>query len=569
MPKQAVTTRVKSHTKLTDQHPWVELVFRLLGACGTTVVFGIRLVIAEFLFGIMAWAPVRAAGALLAAVPLVYTGKQNFLNLLVSKSPAEALAELSKLVGMGGPFVWFGLRSLDWELGMKAMIGALLFYLALLLLRLLLSQKKVPEKEGGDRSPWWPDVMGGAIPSTRDLRWFTSQRRPPAERWQTAFDQMNCEWIAENRRRNRHIAGKAEFNFAIVVLLLTNTTLLGFEVDDARSLVIGDKFAFVMLELFFATTFIVEWLIRVDQQRWEFFNHNWNIFDFSLVLMGFNDAMMTAFRPLAGTQLAKAFRVFRGLRVARNVRGVAWLSGLWFIIGGLLDSFNTVSLVAAIAGILIYAIAVAVTAVVPTEANARVLASTEKALLQQILEEFNRQDQEQTGHLCLKEFKKMIRQPNVIGKLSLLGLRVSEAEELFALLDADASGEVSGQELIQGIQQLKGPAKGQDVVYLISIAQKENWRAGCFVLRLQRLNARVDSIQVRLNQIGLRLSKEANYLRNGEKRYEKLTTQAANRELVIKEMDQHRFVHYPELAPQVVQAKQSAAVQDEDDNLLE
>ncbi|CAJ1392100.1 unnamed protein product [Effrenium voratum] len=454
------------------------------------------------------------------------------------------------------------------------------------------------------------------------------------------------------RRRNRHIAGKAEFNFAIVVLLLTNTTLLGFEVDDARSLVIGDKFAFVMLELFFATTFIVEWLIRVDQQRWEFFNHNWNIFDFSLVLMGFNDAMMTAFRPLAGTQLAKAFRVFRGLRVARNVRGVAWLSGLWFIIGGLLDSFNTVSLVAAIAGILIYAIAVAVTAVVPTdpvllslwppanlymgtvtrsmvtvlqvatldswadivrpllvlspiavftllsgvfvltfgtfnilvavmveriavmasdskEANARVLASTEKALLQQILEEFNRQDQEQTGHLCLKEFKKMIRQPNVIGKLSLLGLRVSEAEELFALLDADASGEVSGQELIQGIQQLKGPAKGQDVVYLISIAQKENWRAGCFVLRLQRLNARVDSIQVRLNQIGLRLSKEANYLRNGEKRYEKLTTQAANRELVIKEMDQHRFVHYPELAPQVVQAKQSAAVQDEDDNLLE
>ncbi|CAJ1392099.1 unnamed protein product [Effrenium voratum] len=152
MPKQAVTTRVKSHTKLTDQHPWVELVFRLLGACGTTVVFGIRLVIAEFLFGIMAWAPVRAAGALLAAVPLVYTGKQNFLNLLVSKSPAEALAELSKLVGMGGPFVWFGLRSLDWELGMKAMIGALLFYLALLLLRLLLSQKKVPEKEEKKKS---------------------------------------------------------------------------------------------------------------------------------------------------------------------------------------------------------------------------------------------------------------------------------------------------------------------------------------------------------------------------------------------------------------------------------
>ena len=37
------------------------------------------------------------------------------------------------------------------------------------------------------------------------------------------------------------------------------------------------------------------------------------------------------------------------------------------------------------------------------------------------------------------------RQPNVIGKLSLLGLRVSEAEELFALLDADASGEAGAR----------------------------------------------------------------------------------------------------------------------------
>ena len=31
----------------------VQVVLRLLGACGTTILFGIRLVIAEFLFGIM------------------------------------------------------------------------------------------------------------------------------------------------------------------------------------------------------------------------------------------------------------------------------------------------------------------------------------------------------------------------------------------------------------------------------------------------------------------------------------------------------------------------------------
>ncbi|CAE7669836.1 rhmD [Symbiodinium microadriaticum] len=151
---EAITTRIKSHTRLTDQYPWVEVVLRLLGACGTTILFGIRLVIAEFLFGIMAWAPVRAAGALLAAVPLVYTGRSNFQNLISCKSTAEALVEFSKLLGMSGPFIWFALRCLDWELGVRAMVGALSFNLLVLLVRLALSQKnsKAPEKEEKKKS---------------------------------------------------------------------------------------------------------------------------------------------------------------------------------------------------------------------------------------------------------------------------------------------------------------------------------------------------------------------------------------------------------------------------------
>lgn len=42
------------------------------------------LVIAEFLFGIMAWVPVRAVGAVLAAVPLAYTGRRNLEGLISS-----------------------------------------------------------------------------------------------------------------------------------------------------------------------------------------------------------------------------------------------------------------------------------------------------------------------------------------------------------------------------------------------------------------------------------------------------------------------------------------------------
>lgn len=56
------------------------MLLRVLGAAGTTLLFGIRLVIAEFLFGVMAWVPVRSVGALLALVPLMYTGKNAALS---------------------------------------------------------------------------------------------------------------------------------------------------------------------------------------------------------------------------------------------------------------------------------------------------------------------------------------------------------------------------------------------------------------------------------------------------------------------------------------------------------
>ena len=65
---------------------------------------------------------------------------------------------------------------------------------------------------------------------------------------------------------------------------------------------------------------------------------------------------MTLLAPVGGTQLARAFRVFRGLRVARSVRNVrslsgshlsivCWAPGLWFIIGGLLESLPTMGIV--------------------------------------------------------------------------------------------------------------------------------------------------------------------------------------------------------------------------------
>jgi len=481
----------------------------------------------------------------------------------------------------------------------------------------------------------------------KDIRWFISLKPVPATRWKTALQQMNSEWGEDMRRQQLHIGASPVLNTCIVVLLIANTVFLGFEVDDQRTVAAGGNWFFVLLELFFATVFILEWLIRFHHQRWAFFQDNWNVFDYTLVLMGFNDSMMTLLTPLAGTQLARAFRVFRGLRVARSVRTVKRLSGLWFIIGGLLETLKTMLLVAAIAAILIFALAVALTTLVATqpwilqlwqqgsmyigsisrsmltilqigtldtwtsvarplydlapfgfftllfsvillnfgtfnilvavmverittmatdskELNQRACAMAEQMVLQQLLSEFRKQDEDGNGNLSLKEFKKLIRQPNLLGKLSLLGLHANEAEELFNLLDADASGEVTANELIQGIQKLKGPAKGQDMVYLISVVQKENWRATCFVNLLRRMNQRADEIQVRLNSVGTRLGRESSKNRAADVYWEKLQTEAANRDLVIAEMDQKRFTQYP-----ILEVKVNPANYREDHNLLE
>jgi hypothetical protein len=57
-----------------------------------------------------------------------------------------------------------------------------------------------------------------------------------------------------------------------------------------------------------------------------------------------------------------------------------------------------------------------------------------------------------------------LRQPEVERKLKLIDLPVSDAEELFNVLDGDGSGELSVEEFIGGCIRLKGPARSKDLL---------------------------------------------------------------------------------------------------------
>jgi len=174
-----------------------------------------------------------------------------------------------------------------------------------------------------------------------------------------------------------------------------------------------------------------------------------------------------------------------------------------------------------------------------------VLEKTEKELLKSMAEDFFALDEDGSGELDFEEFQKLIRTPTFSFKLRLLGIFEDEAESLFELMDADASGTVSPEEFIAGLQKLKGPAKGQDLVQLIGFAQRQCERAARFCERISKLNIKADEIQVRLHSIGKGMTSELRDRKQASARKDDVWRMAAERQTVIGKLDADRRLKFP------------------------
>jgi voltage-gated sodium channel len=174
-----------------------------------------------------------------------------------------------------------------------------------------------------------------------------------------------------------------------------------------------------------------------------------------------------------------------------------------------------------------------------------VLEKTEKELLKSMAEDFFALDEDGSGELDFEEFQKLIRTPTFSFKLRLLGIFEDEAESLFDLMDADGSGTVSPEEFIAGLQKLKGPAKGQDLVQLICFAQKQCSRASRFCERISKLNVTADIVQARLHNIGKGMTCELKDRKQAEHRKDDVWRMAAERQTVIGKLDADRRLKFP------------------------
>jgi len=76
---------------------------------------------------------------------------------------------------------------------------------------------------------------------------------------------------------------------------------------------------------------------------------------------------------------------------------------------------------------------------------------------------FNEADENGNGMVTLEEFRTVIKDSIVETWLASMDLDMRDSDTLFMLIDEDGDGEITVEELIQGVARLKGPARSIDL----------------------------------------------------------------------------------------------------------
>lgn len=143
------------------------------------------------------------------------------------------------------------------------------------------------------------------------------------------------------------------------------------------------------------------------------------------------------------------------------------------------------------------------------------------------------------------EFVQLLRDPTVAFKLRMMGFQHDESESFFHLLDVDHSGGVSPEEFINGLQRVRGLAKGADICALIVFAQKHRALARYNVQIVRNVSKLADHIQERLNDVGRRMHEEIVDRQDGKVAAERLFATANARNRIIRGLDHDRHIQFP------------------------
>ena len=143
------------------------------------------------------------------------------------------------------------------------------------------------------------------------LTWFLEKARVvDKDQPTTSFNNHDMKKLAKKICENRW------FEFSIMLIIIINSVLIGVELYNSNSTI-------QLIQSIILGIFTVEIIIRfiASDSVFSFFKNGWNLFDLSLVLIGYIPAnLAVGGSTLLALRVLRVFRILRLLRAAKEVK---------------------------------------------------------------------------------------------------------------------------------------------------------------------------------------------------------------------------------------------------------
>mmetsp|Transcript_14142 Transcript_14142/g.34644 ORF Transcript_14142/g.34644 Transcript_14142/m.34644 type:complete len:637 (+) Transcript_14142:3-1913(+) len=144
------------------------------------------------------------------------------------------------------------------------------------------------------------------------------------------------------------------FSTVIYVVIIFNTLQMGVELDVTPTE--GSDAVFFVLEMIVTTTFFLEMVLKIAVFKLGYFHDRWNVLDFVIVAVSLADLVLTVVSAGSGNlRILSLLRVLRLFRLLRLIKLIRKFKKFTLLLQGIADAFRTMTWVALLLVILLYA----------------------------------------------------------------------------------------------------------------------------------------------------------------------------------------------------------------------
>jgi len=172
-----------------------------------------------------------------------------------------------------------------------------------------------------------------------------------------------------------------------------------------------------------------------------------------------------------------------------------------------------------------------------------IIQECEQRVLQSMQQEFvELASSSPDGEMDFSQFSQAIRTKSFRVKLKIIGLPLEDAEELFFLLDVDNSQKLSVDEFVAGVQKMKGPAQGGDMIQLLAFVQRAGRRATELQAQSEKFISQATSLLGRLDDVWGVTEAELHEREHNSRRKQELSNAVVKKEGLLFNLEEARRI---------------------------